>query len=459
MIERWPRSTPRRRSRGRRRCRRTRCAGSPATSPPSGGGGAGFRPAPRLQPGPHPPDRPRPAAAAARRLRRARADLQHAAAAHPGRLHARPRGEPLRHRRPAGELPLARVELRRPDPAARRRPADGRRRLPRPRPGDDAARLPPRASRRRDGGDVRRGRAGDRHAAPRRASSTSTTGCGTWRCGSRCGRCSASIPTRPARAPPPPSTSSGPSATTASTTALRLLRGPGSPWRRLIASRKVLDEIVFAEIARRRAEPDPEPPTSSASWSAFVARGARRFSDREVRDQVMTLMFAGHDTSTSTLDLHDARAGPPPRRPRAPGRGAGPGARRRRRRPSSSSSASCPIWTWCSTRSCASTRRPGSARAAPCATSSSAATRFPRRLRQLLLLGQPPDPRGLPRPRGLHPRALHPRAQGGAAARRLRPLRRRQRVCIGKRFGQTEVKLVATMLLQRLRLDALPAGR
>ena len=28
------------------------------------------------------------------------------------------------------------------------------------------------------------------------------------------------------------------------------------------------------------------------------------------------------------------------------------------------------------------------------------------------------------------------------------------RICIGKRFGQTEVKLVATMLLQRLRLDA-----
>jgi retinoid hydroxylase len=30
------------------------------------------------------------------------------------------------------------------------------------------------------------------------------------------------------------------------------------------------------------------------------------------------------------------------------------------------------------------------------------------------------------------------------------------RICIGKRFGQTEVKLVTTMLLQRLRLDALP---
>ena len=30
------------------------------------------------------------------------------------------------------------------------------------------------------------------------------------------------------------------------------------------------------------------------------------------------------------------------------------------------------------------------------------------------------------------------------------------RICIGKRFGQTEVKLVATKLLQRLRIEALP---
>jgi cytochrome P450 len=30
------------------------------------------------------------------------------------------------------------------------------------------------------------------------------------------------------------------------------------------------------------------------------------------------------------------------------------------------------------------------------------------------------------------------------------------RICIGKRFGQTEVKLVAALLLQRLRLENLP---
>jgi len=35
-----------------------------------------------------------------------------------------------------------------------------------------------------------------------------------------------------------------------------------------------------------------------------------RLSDREVRDQAMTLMFAGHDTATSTISLHALRARP-----------------------------------------------------------------------------------------------------------------------------------------------------
>src|SRR5689334_5893892 len=39
---------------------------------------------------------------------------------------------------------------------------------------------------------------------------------------------------------------------------LRLLRGPGSPWRKMNRSREILDEIVFGEISRHRAHPDPE---------------------------------------------------------------------------------------------------------------------------------------------------------------------------------------------------------
>src|SRR5262249_57819125 len=38
--------------------------------------------------------------------------------------------------------------------------------------------------------------------------------------------------------------------------AARFLRGPGSPWRKMLTSRKVLDEIVFGEIAERRRSPE-----------------------------------------------------------------------------------------------------------------------------------------------------------------------------------------------------------
>ena len=82
----------------------------------------------------------------------------------------------------------------------------------------------------------------------------STPGCVGWRCGSRCGRCSASTPTR----------RQGRRRRREIRGGARLLRhrlraapvrGPGSPWRRLMASRAVLDQIVYEEIARRRAAP------------------------------------------------------------------------------------------------------------------------------------------------------------------------------------------------------------
>jgi len=83
--------------------------------------------------------------------------------------------------------------------------------------------------------------------------------------------------------------------------ALRLVRGPGSPWRRLMAARAVLDRIVYEEIERRRAAPDSGRLDILSLLVAARGEHGERFTDTEIRDQVMTLMFAGHDTSTSTL--------------------------------------------------------------------------------------------------------------------------------------------------------------
>ena len=85
---------------------------------------------------------------------------------------------------------------------------------------------------------------------------------------------------------------------------VRVMRGPRTPWRRMLAARKALDRIVYAEIERRRQQPDPErADVMSMLIEATDAEDGSRLSNREIRDQVMTLLFAGHDTTTSTISF------------------------------------------------------------------------------------------------------------------------------------------------------------
>ena len=83
---------------------------------------------------------------------------------------------------------------------------------------------------------------------------------------------------------------------------LRILRGPGSPWHRLHSAREVLDRIVYREIERRRGEEGDRDDVLGMLMAATDEDGSQ-LSDREVRDQALTLLFAGHDTSTSTISF------------------------------------------------------------------------------------------------------------------------------------------------------------
>ena len=86
---------------------------------------------------------------------------------------------------------------------------------------------------------------------------------------------------------------------------LRVLRGPGSPWRRMLKARAKLDRIIYGEIERRRRTASNGDESQDVLGMLLSATGedGERLSDREVRDQVATLMFAGHDTSTSTISF------------------------------------------------------------------------------------------------------------------------------------------------------------
>jgi cytochrome P450 len=80
----------------------------------------------------------------------------------------------------------------------------------------------------------------------------------------------------------------------------QILRGPGTPWRRMVRARRRLDALIFGEIDRRRAGAERGEDILSLLLEATDEEGAT-LSKRHIRDEVMTLMFAGHDTTTSTV--------------------------------------------------------------------------------------------------------------------------------------------------------------
>ena len=81
---------------------------------------------------------------------------------------------------------------------------------------------------------------------------------------------------------------------------LQSLRGPRSPWRALQASRRRLDRVLFTEIARRRKRGADGEDVLSLLLGATDEDGSA-LTDQQVRDQVITLLFAGHDTTTSSV--------------------------------------------------------------------------------------------------------------------------------------------------------------
>jgi cytochrome P450 family 110 len=77
--------------------------------------------------------------------------------------------------------------------------------------------------------------------------------------------------------------------------------GPWSPWGRLLRIGREVDDILFAEIARRRAE-------QSSAWSDVLSmlvaardENGQPMTDQELRDEMFTLLVAGHETTATSL--------------------------------------------------------------------------------------------------------------------------------------------------------------
>jgi cytochrome P450 len=73
------------------------------------------------------------------------------------------------------------------------------------------------------------------------------------------------------------------------------------PWRRFFEIQRDLDRLLYAEIAERRAAPDLAVRTDVLSQLLRAGDGAERLTDAELRDNLITLLLAGHETTATAL--------------------------------------------------------------------------------------------------------------------------------------------------------------
>jgi cytochrome P450 len=74
------------------------------------------------------------------------------------------------------------------------------------------------------------------------------------------------------------------------------------PWRRLRRYMQEADRLLYAEIAERRADPNLAERTDALAMLVQAAGDdGNGMSDKELRDQLITLLVAGHDTTATGL--------------------------------------------------------------------------------------------------------------------------------------------------------------
>ena len=71
------------------------------------------------------------------------------------------------------------------------------------------------------------------------------------------------------------------------------------PWRRFVSIRAQADELVYREIARHRTDPSGDSILSMLVQSS--SEGGDALTDQELRDELFTLLIAGHETTATAL--------------------------------------------------------------------------------------------------------------------------------------------------------------
>ncbi|MBW4551708.1 MAG: cytochrome P450 [Aphanocapsa sp. GSE-SYN-MK-11-07L] len=82
---------------------------------------------------------------------------------------------------------------------------------------------------------------------------------------------------------------------------LQLDLGDWSPSGKLLRRRAQIDQLIFAEIAERRQTPNPDRTDILNLMMLAVDEAGQPMTDQELRDELMTLLIAGHETTATAL--------------------------------------------------------------------------------------------------------------------------------------------------------------
>lgn len=77
--------------------------------------------------------------------------------------------------------------------------------------------------------------------------------------------------------------------------------GRWSPWGNFLRQRQAIDEAIYQELATRRAENNHERQDILSLLMSARDEAGESLNDSELRDELMTLMFAGHETTATAI--------------------------------------------------------------------------------------------------------------------------------------------------------------
>jgi unspecific monooxygenase len=77
--------------------------------------------------------------------------------------------------------------------------------------------------------------------------------------------------------------------------------GEWSPWGRFLRLKQKIDNLIYAEIQERKEQPDSSHTDILSLMMASCDEAGEPMTDVELRDELMTLFVAGHETTATSL--------------------------------------------------------------------------------------------------------------------------------------------------------------